>query len=216
MLRSCRSLAAAYFLKYTRAAQSGASVCCLVPHASIVLLGSEDRFDVAKSNTHPRAYTVQFLAFESQHVCQKGFNAIIHRFCPDVVPELSGDLTVGWATADYPAMGFNKRKMEDRRRKAAEQEAAARRALGPQIIEDSVKLVEAWNARQAAHMPMLFSPTIRGGHYSRLLVPAGALPGLPHHWRLRLAAARLAPRRGRDGAYPGAVMPIVPAECSVR
>jgi hypothetical protein len=57
-------------------------------------------------------------------------------------------------------MGFNKRKMEDRRRKAAEQEAAARRALGPQIIEDSVKLVETWNARQAAHMPMLFSPTI--------------------------------------------------------
>jgi hypothetical protein len=57
-------------------------------------------------------------------------------------------------------MGFNKRKMEDRRRRAAEQEVAARRALGPQIIEDSVKLVEAWNARQAAHMPMLFSPTI--------------------------------------------------------
>jgi hypothetical protein len=26
-------------------------------------------------------------------------------------------------------------------------EAAARRALGPQIIEDSVRLVEAWNAR---------------------------------------------------------------------
>ena len=70
------------------------------------------------------------------------------------------DLTVGRATADYPAMGFNKRKMDDRRRKAAEQEAAARRALGPQIIEDLVKLVEAWNARQAAHMPMLFSPTI--------------------------------------------------------
>jgi hypothetical protein len=38
-------------------------------------------------------------------------------------------------------VGFNKRKMEDRRHKAAEQEAAARRALGPQIIEDSVKLV---------------------------------------------------------------------------
>ena len=57
-------------------------------------------------------------------------------------------------------MGFNKRKMEERRRKATEQEAAARRALGPQIIEDSVKLVEAWNAGQAAHMPMLFSPTI--------------------------------------------------------
>jgi hypothetical protein len=57
-------------------------------------------------------------------------------------------------------MGFDKRKMEDRRRKAAEQDAAARRALGPQILGDSVKLVEVWNARQAAHMPLLFSPTI--------------------------------------------------------
>ncbi len=46
-------------------------------------------------------------------------------------------------------MGFNKRKMEDRRRNAAEQEADARRALGPQIFEDSVKPVEAWNARRA-------------------------------------------------------------------
>jgi hypothetical protein len=98
----------------------------LVFHASIVLLRSEDRFDVAKSNKHPRAYTVRFLAFERQHVCQKGFNAIIHRLCPDVVP--LRDLTVDRATADYPAMGFNKRKMEDRRRQAAEKEAAARSA----------------------------------------------------------------------------------------
>jgi hypothetical protein len=152
--------AALNFLYYARSAQSVAGMSRLVFLASIVLLCSEDRFDIAKSNTHPSAYCVQFLAFERQHVCQKGFNAIIHRICPDVVPELSGDLTVGRATADYPAMGFNKRKMDDRRRKAAEQEAAARRALGRQIIEDSVKLVEAWNARQAAHMPMLFSPTI--------------------------------------------------------
>jgi hypothetical protein len=57
-------------------------------------------------------------------------------------------------------MGFNKRKMEDRRRQEAEKEAAARRALGPRILEDSVKLVEVGNARQAAHMPLLFSPTI--------------------------------------------------------
>ena len=57
-------------------------------------------------------------------------------------------------------MGFNKRRMESRRAAAAAKEAAARRALGPQITEDSVKLIEAWNARQAAHMPMLFSPTI--------------------------------------------------------
>jgi hypothetical protein len=69
-------------------------------------------------------------------------------------------LTTAIRLATIPDMGFNKRKMEDRRRKAAEKEAAARRALGPQIIEDSVKLIESWNARQAAHMPMLFSPTI--------------------------------------------------------
>jgi hypothetical protein len=50
--------------------------------------------------------------------------------------------------------------MESERAVTAAKEAAARRALGPQIIEDSVKLVETWNARQAAHMPMLFSPTI--------------------------------------------------------
>ena len=57
-------------------------------------------------------------------------------------------------------MGFNKRRMESERAATAAKEAAARRALGPQIIEDSVKLVETWNARQAAHIPMLFSPTI--------------------------------------------------------
>jgi hypothetical protein len=60
-------------------------------------------------------------------------------------------------------MGFNKRRMDSERAAAAEKEVAARRALGPQIIEDSVELVEAWNSRQAAHMPMLFSPTIEAG-----------------------------------------------------
>lgn len=79
-------------------------------------------------------------------------------------------------------MGFNKRRMESERAAAAEKETAARRALGPQIIEDSAKLVEAWNARQAAHMPVLFSPTIEAaitagywflgtGPFPKLLVP---------------------------------------------
>jgi len=57
-------------------------------------------------------------------------------------------------------MGFNKRKMDSERAAKAAKEAAARRALGRQIIEDAVRLVEAWNARQAEHMPKLFSPTI--------------------------------------------------------
>jgi hypothetical protein len=66
-------------------------------------------------------------------------------------------------------MGFNKRKMEDRRRKAAEQEAAVRRATELQILEDAEHLVAVWNERQAKRMPMLFSPTIgaaiKGGHW---------------------------------------------------
>ena len=57
-------------------------------------------------------------------------------------------------------MGFNKRKMEDRRRQAAEQEAAARSATDRQILEDADHLIAVWNERQAKRMPMLFSPTI--------------------------------------------------------
>src|SRR3984885_6778560 len=57
-------------------------------------------------------------------------------------------------------MGFNKRKMEDRRRQAAEKEAAARRATEKQILEDADHLITVWNERQAKRMPMLFSPTI--------------------------------------------------------
>ena len=48
-------------------------------------------------------------------------------------------------------MGFNKRKMESRRRKAAEQEAESRRATEKQILEDADHLIA---------VPMLFSPTI--------------------------------------------------------
>jgi len=57
-------------------------------------------------------------------------------------------------------MGFNRRKMEDERRAAAEKEAAARRATDKQTLEDAERLIAAWNDRQAARMPMLFSPTI--------------------------------------------------------
>ena len=52
------------------------------------------------------------------------------------------------------------RKMDDRRRQAAEKEAAARRATDRQVLEDAEQLVTAWNERQAKRMPMLFSPTI--------------------------------------------------------
>jgi hypothetical protein len=52
------------------------------------------------------------------------------------------------------AMGFNRRKMEDQRRQAAEKESAARRATDAQILEDAERLIAA------KRMPMLFSPTI--------------------------------------------------------
>ena len=108
-------------------------------------------------------------------------------------------------------MGFNKRKMEDRRRKAAEQEAAARRATEKQILEDAEHVISVWNERQAKRMPMLFSPTI-GAAITAGYRFAGALPGLPHYRRRRPPDARLAPQRGRDGPYPCAVVPILPAE----
>ncbi len=57
-------------------------------------------------------------------------------------------------------MGFNRRKMEDQRRNAADKEAASRRATDAQVLEDAERLIAAWNERQAKHMPMLFSPTI--------------------------------------------------------
>jgi beta-phosphoglucomutase-like phosphatase (HAD superfamily) len=57
-------------------------------------------------------------------------------------------------------MGFNRRKMEDRRRDAAEKEAANRRATDAQVLEDAERLIAAWNERQAKQMPMIFSPTI--------------------------------------------------------
>ena len=46
-------------------------------------------------------------------------------------------------------MGFNKRKMEDQRREAAEKEAATRCATEAQVLEDAERLIAAWNDRQA-------------------------------------------------------------------
>ena len=42
-------------------------------------------------------------------------------------------------------MGFNRRKMGDQRRTAAEKEAATRRATDAQVLEDAARLIAAWN-----------------------------------------------------------------------
>jgi hypothetical protein len=57
-------------------------------------------------------------------------------------------------------MGFNRRKMEDARRRVAEVKAAEQRATSPQIVADAERLVVLWNERQERRMPMLFAPTI--------------------------------------------------------
>jgi len=50
--------------------------------------------------------------------------------------------------------------VEIQHRRAAEKEAAGRRATDSQVLEDAERLIGAWNERQAKRMPMLFSPTI--------------------------------------------------------
>jgi hypothetical protein len=57
-------------------------------------------------------------------------------------------------------MGFNRRRLEDERRHEAEQRAARRRALNPQVRADALRFVTEWNERQAQRAPLLFSPTI--------------------------------------------------------
>ena len=56
-------------------------------------------------------------------------------------------------------MGFNRRKLEDQRREAANKESK-QRATDAQVLEDAERLIAAWNERQALRAPMIFSPTI--------------------------------------------------------
>jgi hypothetical protein len=47
-------------------------------------------------------------------------------------------------------MGFNRRKLEDQRREAADKEAASRRATDAQVFEDAEHLIASWNERRAS------------------------------------------------------------------
>jgi hypothetical protein len=100
-------------------------------------------------------------------------------------------------------MGFNRRKLEDQRREAAEKEAANRRATDAQVLEDAERLITAWNERQAKRMPMLFSPTIGAAN------AAG-------YWFLWVRCPACRTINAIDlRADPDAVVPIMPAECTV-
>jgi len=83
-------------------------------------------------------------------------------------------------------VGFNRRKMEDQRREAAEKEAAIRRATDAQVLEGAERLIAAWNERQALRPPMIFSPTIGAA------IRAG-------YWFLCRRRAAGHERRTRDG-----------------
>src|SRR5262249_7893544 len=62
---------------------------------------------------------------------------------------LAGEFRAVPLRSTVRSMGFNKRKLEDQRRTAAEKEAASRRATDPQVLEDAERLITAWNERQA-------------------------------------------------------------------
>src|SRR5215467_3359724 len=96
-------------------------------------------------------------------------------------------------------MGFNRRKLEDQRRDAAEKEAASRRATDAQVLEDAERLITAWNERQAKRMPMIFSPTIGAAIAARywflwVRCPARAGPSTQStygHWSVYISLSSL-------------------------
>ena len=111
-------------------------------------------------------------------------------------------------------MGFNRRKLEDPRREAAEKEAATRRATDAQVLEDAERLIAAWNERQAMRAPMIFSPTIgaaiRAGYWFLwVLCPA---------CRTINAIDLRTLDRHHDAAVTSLIplVPLVPAKCAVR
>jgi hypothetical protein len=61
-------------------------------------------------------------------------------------------------------MGFNRRKIADQRRQAAEKEAASRRATDAQVLEDAERLIAAWNERRAKRIPIAVLANDRRGH----------------------------------------------------
>src|SRR6516164_1674004 len=106
-------------------------------------------------------------------------------------------------------MGFNRRKLEDQRREAAEKEAAKRRATDAQVLEDAERLIAAWNERQALRAPMIFSPTIgaatSAGHWFLWM----RCPACRTINTIDLRTLDRSPRRGCDKPHSRAVVSLV-------
>ena len=113
-------------------------------------------------------------------------------------------------------MGFNRRKMEDQRRQAAEKEAAARRATDAQVLEDAERLITAWNEQQARRMPMLFSPTIGAAITAGYWFLWVRCPACRTINAIDLRTLDRHPDAAVTSLIPGIVLPLVPAECAIR
>jgi len=76
-------------------------------------------------------------------------------------------------------MGFNKRKIEDQRREAAEKEAAIRRATDAQVLEDAERLIAAHLSTGTNSRPRSRADRGRKDHgrsHCLALVPGAACP----------------------------------------
>ena len=106
--------------------------------------------------------------------------------------------------------------MEDRRRQAAEKEAAARRATEKQILEDADHLVAVWNERQAKRMPMLFSPTIGAAIAAGYWFLWARCPACRTTGDVDLRSLDWHPRAAVTALNSRAVMPILPPAYAIR
>jgi hypothetical protein len=113
-------------------------------------------------------------------------------------------------------MGFNRRKMEDRRREAAEKEAATRRATDAQVLEDAERLIAVWNERQVRRAPMIFSPTIGAAITAGYWFLWVRCPACRTINAVRFAYAGSSSGRGRVEPHSGDVLSVMPAERAVR
>jgi hypothetical protein len=89
-------------------------------------------------------------------------------------------------------LGFNRRQMEHGRRGAAEKEAAAMRALDPQVRTDARRLVNEWNEASAARATPVLAHDWRRCRRATLVF-VSPLPQLLYHAIGRPARTRSSP-----------------------
>jgi hypothetical protein len=112
--------------------------------------------------------------------------------------------------------GFNRRKLADQRREAAEKQAASRRATDAQILEYAGRLIAAWNERRAKQMPTIFSPTISAAVKAGYWFLWVRCPACRTINAFDLRTLRSSRRRCGDEPHSRVVLSIVPAERALR